>query len=104
MTARDVLLAAADVIECNGWCQDDAGRVGGPRCVLGALRQACLPELPGLAHAEAHGRLRTFVHASGASFDLIAWNDAPGRTAAEVIAALRGAAGAQPFDPEDTLP
>lgn len=96
MTAREVLLKAAEVLERDGWRQHDAGFVGQPRCVLGAMRQACLPELPGGAFADAQGALHSFIYDRGHSCGIVVWNDSPGRTADEVIAALRAAAGAAP--------
>lgn len=92
ITACGILLRAADILRLDGWRQDDAGRVGEPRCVLGALRAACLPRHPDIEHAEACGKLRAHVYERFGEADLVQWNDAPDRTADEVIAALRAAA------------
>lgn len=91
MTARDVLLAAADRIEIRGHCQG-ASEIDGRCCVIGALdRTTSDPAL----YNKATAMLCRYI---GAPADhwfarIVTWNDAPGRTAAEVISALRGAAG-----------
>lgn len=101
MTARDVLLAAAVRIEVRGHCQGASER-DGRCCVVGAFDRATGDAA---LHRKACDKLSGYLDLPGPSMPaVVAWNDAPGRTAAEVIAALRGAAGAQPFDPEDTLP
>lgn len=94
MTAREVLLKAADHIERYGWQQGGAGSPHGPCCALGAI--AAGPIVHGVsapaAIAEAEDMLRDWIKRQAVS----AWNDAPDRTAAEVIAALRGAAAGLP--------
>lgn len=90
-TASDVLLAAARYIEEHGWCQgierDHSGRV----CVVGALRavDGCRPgsSLSRPASA-AWDRLDAMFGGYPAY-----WNDTPERTEAEVLSALRSAAG-----------
>jgi hypothetical protein len=86
----DVLAAAADLLERDGWCQghlhDDAGR----RCIRGAISAAAFDLAP-------EGGRRAFRVAASSSvrqiigMPLVEWNDAQGRTAADVIAALRDA-------------
>jgi hypothetical protein len=91
VTAREVLLKAAAIIVDRGWQSRLMGvETGGPYCLLGAF---CVV---GGGHAarwmeqtdRARDALRTHLRCD----DLTRWNDTPGRTAAEVIAALRGAA------------
>ncbi len=83
---RDVLLGAADVIERGGWCQGAYER-SGSFCVSGAIRKA--------SGWKADGHLTTIcVDAHGALWQALGenmadWNDAPGRTQAEVVAKLR---------------
>jgi hypothetical protein len=85
---RAVLLAAADLLETEGWRQDHGDTDGhGPRCAAGALD----------AMKFTHELLKV-VQAKKAVYDDLAWpitwwNDTPGRTAAEVIAELRKVAG-----------
>lgn len=97
-TVADILAAAADLIEPEGaWTQgtsyrDADGDIrdgGGPevvcRCVAGAVNEVCDWSFDGAVPAfrllEAH---------VGVS-DIARWNDAPERTQAEVVAALRAA-------------
>ncbi len=100
MTPRDVLLAAADLLEPEGrWCQETGARDAAGNavctydpgavcwCMAGAISMA------GDSYDSRHG-----------AYDLVekwlpfeyrsapAWNDAPWRTQAEVVAALRAAA------------
>jgi hypothetical protein len=94
------LRAAADVLERGGWAQGDYVTDDGCRCAIGALVVVCggsagestvpFDDLP---------RLRTLMGAVERQtgiprWDIDAWNDEPGRTAAEVIATLRAAAEA----------
>ncbi len=80
---KRVLLDAADLIERDGWCQlasmDNEGRrcVGQAFCDTGTDYDAACDALVGALTAE------------GFDGDEIAWNDAPGRTQAEVVAKLR---------------
>ena len=104
MKTSEILAKAADLIEQRGWSQgwycDDAGSL----CATGAILAAAgiEPEARESANLWA-----TFDDAKWADADRAwrvvddvvnahtpAWNDARGRTAAEVVAALRGAAEA----------
>ena len=73
MTAREVLLAAANHLERHGWQRGERGGALGPCCVLGALGVGA--EYDSMTDANYKRYMRT---------------------AAEVIAALRGAAGSAP--------
>ena len=86
MTPQEHLNAAADYIEEHGWCQTvlrDGERV----CVIGAIRavhkgRSLEPRDP------VYGLLRERIGPD----NIVAWNDDPGRTVEDVLAALRGAA------------
>lgn len=98
VTTADVLNRAADLLEEFGWCQQAEARnykgVGGDAldpdvarfCIYGALRRAGIdlgaPRYFGWDCWDAMG----LEGAPGP------WNDEPGRTKAEVVAALRSAA------------
>lgn len=95
----DILRQAADLIEPKGrwgrvyYARTKDGIPTGPRgpnaacwCAWGALR--CVGRHDG---DEAIGCAITFVQLA-LDDDLARWNDAPGRTQAEVVAALRAAA------------
>lgn len=86
----EILLRAAEIIEERGWCQRSFGDYKrGPKCAAGAIIEA--------AH-DAHrgGRVHELIRRAKPTGDhLMLWNDADGRTAAEVVARLRGAAHAR---------
>lgn len=100
MDVADVLEAAADIIERDGWCQG-AFEANGSVCLLGALRKATI----GTTHiydvgVSAEG-LADYGHARDAVSNLVGfqdlasgYNDAPGRTEFEVIDTLRHCAEA----------
>lgn len=89
MTPREVLLRAADHMEKYGWRQRRRGMRGEPCCAIGAIAAAIPDSEPDDAlEMSARAALRRHARID----DIPAWNDAPDRTAAEVIAALRGAA------------
>jgi arginine/ornithine N-succinyltransferase beta subunit len=86
----DDLRAAADVLERDGWTQRNYVDRGGCRCMIGALAAATREDLRtwNTVRVDAGRKaMRDFLHQNLAS-----WNDAEGRTAAEVTAALREAA------------
>lgn len=82
---KDDLLKAADYIDEHGWCQGDSGDASGRVCLVGALEMTINDRRRLKSAADA---LR---HSIGCS-RLSRWNDAPERTQAEVVAALRAAA------------
>ena len=97
MTPRDVLAAAADLIDERGWHQGDYLGPAGEVCCLGAIRIASSPaqHLFVSDHLTAAKLLSTRLglpapDAVAAGKQIVAWNDAPDRTQAEVTAALRG--------------
>lgn len=100
--------AVADVIERNGWHQGgyyfaESGKLAGDSrvCALGAINVVVhgLPWAP-MWHTAARERCGALVmaitghiRATGQAGDtLVDWNDEPGRTAEEVIAAFRACA------------
>jgi hypothetical protein len=94
------LRAAADVLRRDGWIQLSDHAYGG-HCASGAIEVAIDPEWEdhreegweyeeNQRFSEATLRLCRLVDASSVT----GWNDAPGRTADEVIAALEAAAEA----------
>ena len=100
LTPSAILLAAADLIEQTGWTQESpaADEQGYPVrshspaacrfCVTEAIRRSC-PDYPNDdLDIAAMKRLERHL----GTLDLPAWNDAPGRTKEEVVAALREAA------------
>jgi hypothetical protein len=78
---RKGLLAAADYIEQHGWCQH-IGKINGHVCASVALNMVGCPNMSWLALTHLVGR------------SIPRWNDAPGRTKEEVVAAMRKAAWA----------
>ena len=88
-TIRGVLLAAARLIEQRGWTRDDYER-DGRFCVMGAINHAVTGKADGtFSPLVNEARIRLSEHTS---CGVLAWNSAPGRTKAEVLAALRRAA------------
>lgn len=114
-TVPDVLDAAADVIERQGWMQGAYGivtdpervifRADGPVCAVGAINTAMWGDpspfyhlgddvialrfrvIDALDSATAQGRVDSF-----ALDRVVAWNDYTDRTRDEVVAAFRAAA------------
>lgn len=88
MTVSEILTSAADLIEKYGWIQDCWGDKSRGFDLLESITRACprgdenyLPSYKAISDY-LKGRALTV------------WNDEPGRTKEEVIAALRGAAKA----------
>lgn len=91
-TDQRILLKAAEIVR-ERWQQGSFGENGGPRCALGAIAEACGHDLKigEGCHAAACGtaaakRLAKQLHIHVAK--VMAWNDAPGRTADEVAAVM----------------
>lgn len=84
MNTSEILNTAADLIEERGWRQGTAG-AGEGVCAISALAAAA-PGPSKWLHAAN-------VFADYLSVELVfVWNDAPERTATDVVAALRSAA------------
>lgn len=80
-----VLWNAADYIEKHGWCQNTIETAGGQVCAMGGIiavgRSNLVDAQVAINRMTAHiGRRIPF------------WNDEPGRTKGQVVAALRAAA------------
>lgn len=86
-TAADVLNAAADLIEENGWCQGWSEDSLGRHCTLGAVAAVGKPE-PAEVITNAVEHLRRATGVVGVA----SWNDEDGRTKEEVVETLRKAA------------
>lgn len=82
MTNREVRMRAADVLGTHGWCQNALVGPNDERCVFQAMFDVIGEQGAGQA---------TYI-ANDLGFPdcstLLAWNNTPGRTAAEVIARL----------------
>jgi hypothetical protein len=100
-TAAD-LRAAAEVLERDGWTQGDFRNEYGCRCVSSAIAfvaSECRTSQAGLLDLDG-GEFDRWVAAARLFREtvrqdsIVRFNDEPGRTAAEVIAALRAAADA----------
>lgn len=100
---RKALMDAADVIRERGLAQWVRANPEGQVCLHGAIRLAIGASLDGDVHdpreRQAGGAVARYLLASGVDEGLVLngfgcaqWNDVAGRTAAEVIAALEGAA------------
>ncbi len=88
------LRAAADVLERAGWCQgrshihiEDEHESADHWCAIGALREVVQDRSTPTRYGEAYRAFMVTLPCSPA-----VWNDRPGRTAEEVITALRAAA------------
>ncbi len=83
-----VLERARDHILQHGWLQGSLGSDGGPVCIMGAL---CAADgwAKGDIIAQERVRRTTLLGFEARYMDAhkaVAWNDAPGRTQAEVLA------------------
>lgn len=87
---RQALLDAAAYISEHGWCQNTL-RSGDKVCLLGALWETL-----GILDVSKHHLVASQAEQRLSSFfgwlNVTDWNDAPGRTVDEVIAALEMAA------------
>ncbi len=86
---RKLLNDAADYIEEHGWCQGELRDEMGQVCILGAIASIPDPE----DWEPRSVALKALRAITGSPFP-DNWNDAPGRTKEEVIAAFRNAARA----------
>lgn len=89
MTVSETLERAAEILEHDGWCQGRYVSEDGSRCLMGALWRAAY-DGGGAYTLPEEESLRKFL---GVGYRRLSqWNDAPGRTAKEVVAALRACA------------
>jgi hypothetical protein len=93
------LRAAADVLERDGWTQNAYTDQNGCHCVMGAayVAMGCPTTEWAEGLTERVDAVRDFLGTFLGRRPHL-WNDAPGRTAEEVIAALRAAADAAGAD------
>lgn len=82
-TLRQVRDTAARIIESNGWFQGGYHGPGGNVCALAALYEAC----DRLDVEDQVELIKSWKPWTG--FNIVAFNDAPGRTKAEVLQLLR---------------
>jgi hypothetical protein len=85
MTPSAVLLAAADLLERDGWCQGIGRNGAGKRCVTFAIDESTGSKV--ILYWVAIQLLRKTIREN-----TVDWNDAPGQTAENVIETLRRAA------------
>lgn len=101
-TVADILTAAADLIEPEGaWTQGEWWLTARAKPTKTARYAACMCVEGAIAKAAGIAPARVYAHPAGAAFvdaiipfewDIPEWNDAPERTQAEAVAALRAAA------------
>jgi hypothetical protein len=85
-TVRTVLLDAAEAIRARGWCQGAPVAPGGELCLIGAVMEASGSS--GAPISFSHPCWQALERLGRAVPQPVTWNDAPGRTAADVIALL----------------
>ena len=91
LTAPEVLLKAADILERDGWCKYSLNDRQGRHCVAGAIIVAMAGSPGGHAlRKEARQLLRQHLPFWAPSIE--GWNDLPWRTRNQVVAKLRAAA------------
>jgi hypothetical protein len=87
-----ILLDAADLIETHGLCKD-ALHEGGRYCAMGAIARAAeIPLCDAYIYPITQTRAAVKLLRQICSSSIADWNDAPERTAEDVVAALRAAA------------
>ena len=92
-TPQDVLREASRILMRDGWTQNALGVPGGPRCQLGARISASIRlHAPVRVRAAADEIFEDWLRANYDTSAGVHWNDAPERTAEDVILALKRAA------------
>ena len=91
LTASEVLLKAADILERDGWCKDSLHDGQGRHCVAGAILIA-VSGSPGRAELRDEARHLLRQHLPFWAPTIETWNDMPWRTRDQVLAKLRAAA------------
>lgn len=99
MTPEQILEDAIDVLQTHGWIQGKSGSRHDGFCAIGAVYQAVAQDVHGnVSDKDATAALVALglldiPHTSGRLKHPIAvWNDAPDRTAEDVILAMKKAA------------
>ena len=97
----EVLRDAARIIEERGWCQNAVQDLNGAVCAWGGIRLAIYGDSDSdgstafieLDEASTRALAEYLEPGTGIFIGTVAsWNDEPGRSVPEVVAALRGAA------------
>lgn len=91
-TVREVLFAAARLIETWGWVQGRSGSCRGGFCAVGAIEHVLLND--GGITTNLWDRVFDKVEPVIGQVGLASWNDEKGRKKTEVVRALRTAAKA----------
>jgi hypothetical protein len=89
-----VLNDAADLIDANGWTQGVNRDAFGCYCAVGAL-EAASPRVDGRWFSRLYYDAAVAVSKETQSSSVVQWNDAEGRTQAEVTTMLRTVAAKQ---------
>lgn len=90
---REALVAAADLLDSDGWVQGIGRTSAGQHCAMGAIDEvACRAEYHPMVHSAAQRALSGFLFSLGYSGNVIDYNDVEGRRAEEVSGAMRKAA------------
>jgi hypothetical protein len=87
-----VLRDAAELIREKGWCQGDYEKADGAHCAIGAIGCSSIP-------AEQFFDARSALQDAVDQVPVWRWNDTPGRTVDEVLAAFEAAAQAEEAKP-----
>lgn len=97
MNTSEVLSRAADRVERHGWWSTHCSpKTTYELCAYQAIRNTHMESLiPVDVFARAVGTDHVHNDYAGTARFVIGWNDAPGRTAAEVIAMLRAVAATE---------
>lgn len=92
LTARQILLRAARVLQKHGWCRGHLESIDGRHCVVGALNLAAVGRAYSVGQSVSFKTaLRRLAKITGLTAPT-RWNDAYAQDGAEVISALRKAA------------
>ncbi len=96
MNVAEILEAAADWLECNGWVQGKYYQ-GMSSCSVGAILRVAKVSSMLLNDDECPTEISEAISAMQkvAGGPLLHWNDQPERTAEEVVAAFRAAAAVE---------
>lgn len=88
-SVSELLLAAADLIEKRGWCQNDYRSEDGRLCLLGAMKTVEDVNMYATTWAVNEAVDRLYREIGERAW---VWQDQKGRTQAEVVAKLRAVA------------
>jgi hypothetical protein len=101
----DVLDDAADLLEREGWIQHASYSLDGGACSVGAVAAVVSRKhLPVVMEDAATNAVQDYLDYRYDDADIVAWNDAPGRTKQQVLDAFRAAAKQERMRPETPAP